>query len=391
MRGWVGLVCVAIAACGPGEDEPGAVPGIPTLIAREDLRIDGYAHDLVPINWLGVSSDGRIALLQWQDYQVRFFDAEGTDLGAVGREGDGPGEFRRPVRAGWIVDSLWVSDTQLGRAVVISPDLEAVRTVRNHDAARPAPDDTSGTASYLLPSPFAMYGDGESLAWAIRREDGPPEIPDEGTPLLRLARDGTIRHVVTMVPSSEGTSVTVDLGGGAVSFSQIPFVARSYWIVSADGGRFAHLSTDITALPEPTYRVLVKDAAGTEVFDRTYPFAAVPIPGTLMDSAIAAAATRNGARSEEAESKLQAAAPEIYSEAQRLVVGMDGRIWIGMRARPDGRRWRVLSPAGDPVADVMVPQSVTLWAADEVHAWGVMRDDLDVESVVRYRIDEERQ
>ena len=50
MRGWVGLVCVAIAACGPGEDEPGAVPGIPTLIAREDLRIDGYAHDLVPIN-----------------------------------------------------------------------------------------------------------------------------------------------------------------------------------------------------------------------------------------------------------------------------------------------------------------------------------------------------
>ncbi len=379
----VGLL--ALAACGGTEGDSGDGAAVPSLAATEDLRIDGYEHDLVPITWLGVDGGGRMALIQWQDYVVRFFDAQGTDLGTVGREGEGPGEFRRPVRAGWIGDSLWVSDTQLGRVVVISPELEAVRTVRNHDAALPPPDDTTGLSGYLEPFPYAMYGNGESLVWAIRPAAGDWVIPDEGSPMLRVSADGTIRHVMTRVPSMEGGSVRMEVSGG-FRMAQIPFVARPYWVVSGDGTRFAHLSTDVSSAPLPTYRVFVKDESGATVFDRTYPFEAVPIPTARMDSAILAAAARVGDLAAETESKLRPVAPEIYAEAQRLVVGRDGRVWIGMRARPEGRRWRVLSPTGEPEADVMLSANVTLWAADRTHVWGVERDELDVESVVRYRL-----
>ena len=49
----------------------------PVIPIAEDLRIDGYAADLVPVNWLGANESGTIAVLQWQDHSVRFFDGAG--------------------------------------------------------------------------------------------------------------------------------------------------------------------------------------------------------------------------------------------------------------------------------------------------------------------------
>jgi len=174
-------LCLALlfSACGSPGELPEAASGRATLGVQEELRIDGYEADLVPITWMGVSSEGTIAVVQWQDELVRFFDASGEDLGAVGGQGEGPGEFMRPVRAGWIQDTLWVSDTQLGRVVAISPDLEVLRTVRNPEIVRPSPSDSVRYGSYTFASPYAVYGDGSSLVWAIQPTD-PENAPCRG-------------------------------------------------------------------------------------------------------------------------------------------------------------------------------------------------------------------
>lgn len=354
--------------------------------AVEDLRIDGHEHDLVPINWLGVAPDGRIALLQPQDNQVRFFDTEGRALGAVGREGEGPGEFQRLIRAGWLGDSLWVSDTRLRRTAVISPDLEVARQLLDHARAEPATDDTTGLGAYLSPFTFAVYADDETLAWAVLPEINDGELPEEGTPMVRLSADGAIRHLVAMVPNDPEGTVTIELAGGAVRWAQVPFAAESVRRVAPDGSLVAHLSSDLTNGQEPTYRVFARDASGALVFDRTYPFEPVSIPESVLDSAIVAAATEEGSVNPGLESELRRVAPSVYAEAQRIAIGGDRRIWIGMRPRDGERRWRILAPTGEPELDLTLPSSVTVWAADGDHVWGVDRDALGVDSAVRYRI-----
>ena len=46
----------------------------------------------------------------------------GANKGVVGRDGEGPGEFRRPNYAGWNGDTLWVSDQGLMRITLVSAE-----------------------------------------------------------------------------------------------------------------------------------------------------------------------------------------------------------------------------------------------------------------------------
>ena len=115
------------AGCGQSQEiqEPSAFQ---PLVAHEDLLIDGYDADFVPIYVIAVSPDERIFVRQWQDYSVRVFDADGADLGRIGRQGEGPGEFSRVNDLGFVHDTLWVADGRLGRISLFSPSLDLVRT-----------------------------------------------------------------------------------------------------------------------------------------------------------------------------------------------------------------------------------------------------------------------
>lgn len=381
------ITSVLAIACGSVDTEAKAGNDITRIGIEQDLRIDGYQADLVPIQWLGVSSTGQIALLQWQDYTVRFFDSSGAFLASVGREGAGPGEFRRLVRAGWIGDTLWVGDTQLRRATLISPDFEVVRTVRDHAQALPMPDDAERFTAYTTPTPFALFGDGTSLIWAIQPTDrSSPLDPEAGSPVFHLSQDGFILGQVALIPGYGGISVTIDVGGGQIG-GRIPFVPGPAWTVSPSGSRLGILTTAM-ALPEPSYRVFAADSAGQVIIDRSFHFVPEPIPKDALDSAIVANASRaDSTVRRDLESKLRDAAPTVYAEAEEIIFGSDDRVWIGMRTRAEGTRWRVLSPTGDPQGEILLPPRVRLRAAGADHVWCSERDEFDVESVVRYRLD----
>jgi hypothetical protein len=59
------VVLASVVAALPGCDEEGdtaaAWSDVPTATFAEDLRIDAYEADLVPISWLEVSASGRLA------------------------------------------------------------------------------------------------------------------------------------------------------------------------------------------------------------------------------------------------------------------------------------------------------------------------------------------
>jgi hypothetical protein len=67
-----------------------------------------------------VSGD-TLFVLQPQDQQIALFDRGGARLGALGRAGEGPGEFRLPTAFGWHEDRLWVADSQLRAITLFDP------------------------------------------------------------------------------------------------------------------------------------------------------------------------------------------------------------------------------------------------------------------------------
>jgi len=115
------ILCVA-SACAPGSDDtrvashttrdsagiqiventaPAWRSGAGWSIAPEPAVEIGVAEGEPPYMLYSVTdarrmSDGRIAVLNNGSREVRFYDADGSFLGAVGGEGEGPGEFRSP-------------------------------------------------------------------------------------------------------------------------------------------------------------------------------------------------------------------------------------------------------------------------------------------------------
>jgi hypothetical protein len=378
------LLAFAAGACGQGETSP--APADDTFVAVEpDLRIDGYAADLVPITWLGVSPQGRIAVTQIQDGAIHFFDEDGNDRGTVGRKGAGPGEFRRPVRGGWLGDTLWISDTDPGRVTLISPALQVLRTLPPLVAARPRPEDRERLPTFSFVFPYGFYQDDIVLAGAMGSAGDPLTEAFKGLALIRVDSTAQVERLVMETPANEG-SINVRFDGGIASVL-VPFFARPVWSVSPDGAVIAVVTTAIGGPDGGTYRVVLHDAAdGSVMFDREYPFAGVPIPQSAIDSAIAANEKRitQPAVRRTFENDAKPRIPPVWAPVASIFVGMDHRVWVGLRTAGDRNPWVVLDTAGEPVARVSVAASVRLMAASAGRAWGLEEDDAGVQSIVRY-------
>lgn len=366
----------------------GTMEGVPRLHAAPEMRIDGYEADLVPINWVGVASDGTVAVLQSQDRVVRFFDPSGTPIGALGGEGKGPGEFVSLARAGWKADTLWVSDPWLDRVTLISPERVLLRTLLPLVIARPLPEDSSSLPTFPSVAPYAVYERDSMLVTAIPAAADPRAEALGGLPLLRVSQEGWIRRVVTVVPRSEGI-LNIPLPDGGIAVAHTPYFPHPQWAVSPDGRVIAIVTTTLRGGDQGFITVVMVNEEGAELFKREFPFEGVPIPQHVADSVLRVRAER--ARIPEArrayESDVRDLVPPVYPPVRELVVGNDHRIWIGLRATEQGRPWLVLDEGGVPAGIVTMPPNSSVRAANADYVWAVERDEFDVGSVIRYRLD----
>ena len=70
-----------------------------------------------------------------------------------------------------------------------------------------------------------------------------------------------------------------------------------------------------------------------------------------------------------------------------MVGGRDNTLWIRMRDTEEGRPYRILDPSGEPVGTLTLPLNSRIAVADLRQIWVIEIDELDVESVVRYRLE----
>ena len=312
----------------------------------EGLRIDGYEADLVPIEHILVSREGEIVISQPQDRALVQFDARGVRQRSFGAPGSGPGEFIALDYAGWLADSLWVIDAPRGRATIIAPDFEYFRSM-----------------SLPASSIYAVTNKG----WVARADLDVVVVGDSRVFLDSIPNVVLQRDILTR------------------DYSNLP-----RYSMSADGARLAMVSAPpIGQLPSHV-TVSVTGIDGARVFSRVYPLASATVSPVQWDSIMDAIADGVTDSSPEERAQIREllrtlpvppALPPVYD----VLFSNDHHVWIRLLDAA-GLHYLVLSPEGDPLGRLQLPENSQVRAADGDLIYVVEEDEYGVDSVVRYQV-----
>jgi hypothetical protein len=386
MRSFTLLTGLAIVACSSKPDAPAwrgtmdTLPGGVIVVGNpaagiwdsaggwtltEELVIgDGDSAQLLSdVAALEVDSAGRIYVLDRQLSALLVFDQQGELIKKVGREGEGPGEFRGPNGLGWDrAGRLWVIEGQGNRNSIFDQEARFIET-------RPR---TTGFYGFTWNGKF--LDSGEMIEPVFDRSDS------YSKPML--ARYDSARGLVDSV------ALPYTMGGdnffkfefkNGYSVTGIPFYPAPWSWIDPRGFIWAG-NTDRYELTQlsmqgDTIRVIRKEQPP------------IPVSQSERDSAIAGLKEMaQGAPFDEDR------IPQVKPVLERVVVNDSGYVWVMTTeaAETRGTGFDVFDPAGRYLGRVTTPLRIGPWrpAAPMVlrrgKMWAVVVDEDDVPRVVRW-------
>ncbi len=219
-----------------------------------------------------------------------------------------------------------------------------------------------------------------------------------------LGSDGT--HVETLDPPGgdfEPPSVEIrfptPIGGHSSAPYPVPLTARRYWTVHSNGHFFTGISTG--------YRIDLHHGDGVVRIERAYE----PAPVSAAERSHFTEDLTSGMRRTDPDWSWNGPpVPETKPPFRGVIAGRDGRIWVWVWTEahavenddhdpddPDSQavtwrsplRYDAFQADGTYLGALVAPDDVTyqphpVFAGD--HVWAVVRDELGVQRVVRYRI-----
>jgi hypothetical protein len=315
----------------------------------------------------------RVAVGMNGSTSVSIYDARGGVLWRLGREGDGPGEFRYienlvPLPG----DSIGVYDPQYRRLTAFPLD--------------------GGT-----PSVFSFAGVAPALTWS--------RVHALESGLAYVGRAGVVGGDQTGVYRNLAPSYRIDLEGRVLAtYGEFPgmqaFAANgrrnrallgALLFTAATGDQFV-----VGTGEHPEFRTYGPDGSLTRIVrwrsaDRT-------VTQEMTDEFVEFMANQGPPEQSDAIRERYAemlVAPELPTHAE-VLASPGGTIWVGeypgMKAEhPSGRRlsprsWVVFGSDGTMRERIETPRGFLPMALTEDVVWGVYHDELDVESVRAYRI-----
>jgi hypothetical protein len=322
------------------------------------------AYQLSGVNGLARLSGGRIVVANNASHEIRFFDAAGTHLRSVGREGEGPGEFRGlgllRVLPG---DTIAVHDWNLSRMSYFDSVGTFVRSFAF---------DVIGVS----PMPIGHFADG---GWLAGRSflfapggDG-SDIVQDTVPFLVFDRNGGLRDSIGTLLQPE--FYVRSQAGNAFAMS-LPFGRITETVVVGDrffagqNGRFEITRYTVAGTADLVIRLERSPAAITaQDLDRY--------------KAERLADTRPDFRQQAERNLAEMPYPSTFPVFADLAADPDGNLWVLDYPRPgdDRRFWTVFSPEGHALGRVETPPGLQVLDIGRDYVLGVWRDDLDVEHV----------
>lgn len=220
------LASLALLTAGCGDpDGSGPGEGLPEIALEEELRLGALEEPVEEVfgqvSGVAMGEDGDLWVLDGQIPGVRHFAADGTPMGIIGREGEGPGEFLRPMGIVPAVGggfAVW--DPRNARLSVFDGDGEY-------------------REGHVVPSGLftanTLSRDGSGRYWVLASDISANREP--GDPIehlwIRLMDDGRIADSVPVPPEEpEGISFVIQTSQGPLR----PFVVQTHSAPAHDGG-----------------------------------------------------------------------------------------------------------------------------------------------------------
>lgn len=261
--GSAGAVSAVVMALAPalGAQQSLRVPAEPPYLAAEEAELfrvgsaTGPDHEtFAEVSRVAFGPDGGLYVLDRPNGRVVVFGPDGAYRHQVGREGEGPGEFRLPT--GLAVDGtgrIWVGDLLGGGLEVFDADGSHVSTI---------PVGTPGARPDL--TTLEAFPDGESVLFLDRLGSA----RNDSIGVHRVTASGEVTTLARVpVPFTPRTEQT-----GATTFRTIgsPTFTAPTRVVALSGGRFA-------TTYGPLYRVLVGTGSGPAELTVSAPLEPVPV------------------------------------------------------------------------------------------------------------------
>jgi hypothetical protein len=376
-----------------------AVAQVPK-IARltEDLRLDATKEDFPRVSTIAIGPKDQIVVLVPSEMNFRVYDSAGKKLGDFGRVGSGPGEFRSPGSIGWRGDTIWVFDYNLRRISWFGPDFKLLRTeplTPPKMAGVPTPE---GNLSGVFFMPSAVMPDGSLLGSGNVAKSAHRGQPWESFVGVQ-APSGEVTRL-SMSPNFEDPRWNMFHAG----FSRpVPFTVRPQ-VAMTNGSRMGVMTVengrDGGIISVTTFELggwltgrTLEEKMKLELAKKI-PFKGEPIPSSVRDSVMAAFIPPAGRPTEgpaDLPQKFQAMAkermPSFYNPVESLLLGLDKTVWLLRPTKND--RWSadVYDGRGNLLGRVEPPYKTRIRHGTSTHVWTTQRDEDDLISVVRYRVD----
>lgn len=336
------ISCVAEDGVG-GSSETWQVGAEPAVVVGS--LGSGPESSLYIVNGAVRLSDGRIVVANAGTSELRVFSPEGRHLRSIGREGDGPGEFRRitSLQRG-PNDSLFAFDLFTQRLSVFSGDGGRARTATFHGTDGVTGSD--GLVSVLRLADGVWVGRGHETLLT-----GPPYEIVRDTIVIGLM-DGELGELapVAYLPGLMGT---VRLEGGRRAWRPPAFSPRT---AQAVWGRCVFVSTG------ESRSVSVFSSGGERVATFEGPGSLRPVTEEHVESwieyTIRLVDVSEDRKARERRHLADYARPTHLPYYRDMVADEWGHIWLQEYSSPSGwgRRWYVLSQSGELLGEVMMPK-----------------------------------
>jgi hypothetical protein len=302
--------------------------------------------------------------------ELRFYDAGGEFVRAVGRRGRGPGEFATISSVHRLRDSLVVFDRSLLRYTILGMSGEPGRTVNLPAPGRYTPisiGPTSPAAMVLRMRPVSA----PSTVGGRRRRD---DI------IVRFTLDPPVVDTVGVFPGAEDLTIAT---GSISGTTAAPFGWSLIGVVRRG---------DILLAYTEGFHVHVYDARGILRARFGRRFEPAPVTQARIDSFLRV--RREAQYSSERGRRVMDAFletvtfPPTHPVLDAILVDADDNTWV-RHATPDTeeqRSWSVFDPDGAWLGTIDTPGGLRITDIGDEYVLGVVTDELGVNFVVKHRL-----
>ena len=348
----------------------------------ETGRFDGQraTDSWTAVTSLLVTASNGFAVLDRDQKRIDIYDGAGKWLRQLGRNGSGPGEYRDARAIGMNGDTVWVADPVLLRLCMFLQDGKPVATLPLQYDPR---DEIFGVYG-----PAGRFNNGAVLAAPVAYTGVLGQPASLQMPLYRIsAVAAPLGEVVRMRVGK----VVLELGYGTIVAFQ-PFKDGSLWSVDPEGDGFVVVHRAAAASPQAEFRLTKYAPSGRVVFDKYIRYSAVPLTGTVVDSAVtkmldAFAKDPNVRLPDRGRVVSGLYTPAFVPPVSDLVATYDGHTLIRREATSSSNAiWEVYDSWGQRVGQFLLPSSSRALQLEGSSLWVAETDDLDVVTVVRYRV-----